>query len=285
MPSCIIQGVEVMSHEINQLDISGIQLRESKTQPKVSLSREIGEARIVHTIFGRAKVRIIRKDDKYRRAMWWTGIFVTAAISAVIWQEWYATEQTQPVQSDEPVLSGKPAANEAAPESRFESIAAPAIPPAVVIEPNVVSPADNSKQAIVQKSMQQPRAVINPAVKEDVKPPVARPKPVVIPPRPVAVQPKPAAEKPSGVTQPVAAEKLQTPPVAASGNVLKTPTVPQKLPVSAVAVTPATVKPAVPASSATAAPVLSAPLVKEDAASQAPVADKQLAAPINAPKN
>ena len=97
--SCNIQGAGIMVHENSQFDISGIQLRESKTQPKVSFSREIGDAQIIHTIFGRAKVRIIRKNDKLNRALLLTAAVVMTAIAAVVWQGWFASQQIEPQQN------------------------------------------------------------------------------------------------------------------------------------------------------------------------------------------
>ncbi len=52
-----------MSHEINQLDIPDRQLQASTAQSKASTWTDIGEAQITYTIFGKAKVRIIRKHD------------------------------------------------------------------------------------------------------------------------------------------------------------------------------------------------------------------------------
>jgi hypothetical protein len=57
-----------MSHEIGPLDISDRQMQEN-SPPKTSEWTEIGEAKITHTIFGKAEVRIVRKHDKIRRIL------------------------------------------------------------------------------------------------------------------------------------------------------------------------------------------------------------------------
>jgi hypothetical protein len=288
-----------MSHEISQTDISGIQLRESKTQPKVSHSREIGEAQIVQTIFGRAKVRIIRKHDKFRRAMWLTAVVGVAAISAFVWQGWYATQQPEPMQSAEPAPPVSAAVHESASGFQPENIVSPSKPEAEVIEPGKPAPAEINKSLIGEKSVPRSQVVMKADGKEAVKPVIAKPKPVAIPAKPVAIPPKPVMDQPKQATaqpkpaiapaqsitpQAETASKPQNPPVAASNNALKTPAAKPILPKSPVAATIAATpaaKTAAPASSPAAIPVLAAPLVKEDAPNPAPVADKQLAAPLN----
>lgn len=277
-----------MGHEINQLDISGIQLRESKTQPKVSLSREIGEAKIVHTIFGRAKVRIIRKHDKFHRALWQTAAFVVAVAAALFWQDWYAGQQTDSMQSGESAMSTDAGAQERAPVPQLENVAAPATPQAAVVEPRTLAPDEVGKPAI-SHGAPQPHAVTKAAENEVAKPAAVQPKRVVTP-KPVATKPKPAAPLRATVQTATAGTPPQTPPVSAGENTLKTPTavpatkpVLPKPPVAATVVTPVSAKPAVPASGAVAAPVLTPPLAKDEPANHAPVVDKQLAAPINMP--
>ena len=57
-----------MWHEISQYDIPDRQLLAAKAQSSVGRRKDIGEAVITHTIFGKARVRIIREQDKIRRA-------------------------------------------------------------------------------------------------------------------------------------------------------------------------------------------------------------------------
>ena len=57
-----------------------------------SVWTEIGEARITHNIFGKAKVRIIRKNDNLYRAMRWA---IAVAIAVVAWQVWVALQPAE----------------------------------------------------------------------------------------------------------------------------------------------------------------------------------------------
>jgi hypothetical protein len=256
-----------MSTENSQFDISGIQLRESKTQPRVSLSREIGEAQIVHTIFGRAKVRIIRKHDQARRTLV-QGVAVVAGVVliAVVVQGWFASQQTETVQNEELSPSANEEAQASSPASPTENIV-----PSVILpksEPIARTPAI-SKPSIIQESMPQQSGGLMDAGQKTVKPGAVQPKPVTIKPKPV--MPEPAASKP------------QTAPVTASNNALKNQTdkpaavLPAKR--KPAVTTPAVVQPAASNPAATA-PLDTSP-GKADAA-QSSVDDKPLSDPINA---
>jgi hypothetical protein len=74
-----------MVQETGQHDISDRQLMNANSQIKASEWTEIGQAEVVHTIFGKAKVRIIRKHDKMRRALYWLALGVMLAIT---WEGW-----------------------------------------------------------------------------------------------------------------------------------------------------------------------------------------------------
>ena len=74
-----------MGHEISQFDILDCQLLATHSQPRVSFMSDIGEAKITHTIFGRVKVRVIREQDRRRRA-WMLTVLVVTAIAAAAWQ-------------------------------------------------------------------------------------------------------------------------------------------------------------------------------------------------------
>ena len=160
-----------MSHENSQFDISGIQLRESKTQPKVSLSREIGEAQITHTIFGRAKVRIIRKGDQARRAMTMVAIAV-AAVAVAAWQGWFIPQQIEPAQNaaPSPALSAEPQAG--LPASQPEVVVAPAAP----VEPSMSSESGITSLAASQKTAPQQADNMKEAGKKTATPAKAHPK-------------------------------------------------------------------------------------------------------------
>jgi hypothetical protein len=66
----------------------------NNSQIKASEWTEIGQAEVVHTIFGKAKVRVIRKHDKMRRALYLLAIGVAFAIA---WEGWvlYQHVETQ----------------------------------------------------------------------------------------------------------------------------------------------------------------------------------------------
>jgi len=82
-----------MGQDTGQLDISDRQLMDSNSQAKASEWTEIGQAEIVHTIFGKAKVRIIRKQDKMRSAAYLLAMGISLAIA---WKGWVLYERTEP---------------------------------------------------------------------------------------------------------------------------------------------------------------------------------------------
>lgn len=273
-----------MSHEIGQLDIPGIQLRDSKTQPKVSHSREIGEAQIIHNIFGKAKVRIIRKHDKLWRMLWLAGAFAVGAILTVILQTWYVSRQAASEQSVALALPAKAVVQESPSTSQPESAVAPAISPvSAVIATSPAAPLESGKSPVVQKVVPQALPAVKAAEKTVVLPPAVQPKPVVIPPKPVATAP-------AATVQPVTAGNSQMIAVGAGNNALKSPAItplPAK-PVLPKQAAPAPVTPAKPvatASSPAAAPAMSIVPVKEDIPAEAADADKPLSAPINLQNN
>jgi hypothetical protein len=96
LSSCKTWRVVKMAREIGQFDIPDRQLLATKAQTRVDMRTDIGEAKIVHTIFGRAKVRIILDRDKKRRAWLLATLAVTVLVTAA-WQGWIAFQQTQNV--------------------------------------------------------------------------------------------------------------------------------------------------------------------------------------------
>lgn len=89
-----------MSHENSQLDIPDRPLLGPSPHP--SVWTEIGEAQITHTIFGRAKVRIIRKHDKLHRALW---LLAIVAATAAAWQGWRVLHPADSQQSADSLSS------------------------------------------------------------------------------------------------------------------------------------------------------------------------------------
>lgn len=264
-----------MSTENSQFDLSGIQLRESRTQPKVSLSREIGEAQIVHTIFGRAKVRIIRKNDKLYRTMWLMAAGVVTVIGVVVWQGWYAAQQTEAVQDADRagVESAQQQAGEPSPISA--EIAAPANLPPANIEAVTPPPVANHVPAADQKSAPQQPAGLKEAEQKVVKP-------VTVQPKPVAIKPKPV--------EPLTESKPQTAPATVTSTPknqtdqpLPTVVTPTKRPVAPV-VAPQRTTQSAASSPAAVVPVVS-PVDTGDTSPQSPVDEKQLSDPINMQSN
>jgi hypothetical protein len=93
LSNCNTQGSVKMVHEISQFEIPDRQLRASKAQPEAGLWSDIGEAKVTRTIFGRARVRVIRERDKKRRAWLLAGLAVMA-VAAAAWQGWVALQQS-----------------------------------------------------------------------------------------------------------------------------------------------------------------------------------------------
>lgn len=263
-----------MGHEISQLDIQDRQLLATNAQSRAATWTEIGEAEITHTIFGRAKVRIIRKHDKARRAWLLAATLAVAAIAVATWQAWIASRQTEPLQSAVPSIPESAKMQESAPALQPENIVPPAASLSLKSEPTASPQAEINKPAISQKSATQ----LSPDLKGDEK---KTAKPVTVHQKPVTAQPKPVTP------QPLAASKPQTTPLAADNNALKNQTdmqqstrlSPPKQPVA-----PAVTQPA--AQSAAGSPVdiapLASPIVKEDTTAQSPAGDQQPAEPGSA---
>jgi hypothetical protein len=253
--SCKIRGAGSMSHENSQFDIPAIQLRESKTQPRVSLSREIGEAQITHTIFGKAKVRIIRKGDQARRILILAAIAV-AAITAAAWQGWFAPQQTEPERGMAPAPAASVEAQVNVPTPQPESIALPVAPPLVKSEP-VMPPATGISPPVANQEIvpQQP-GNLKEAEHKTVVPARTQLKPLPIKPKPVPAEPLMAGKpRPSAVANKDAlTNRADIPPAVA-----------------------------IPAQPAASSPAAVVPLGKDDITIQSPVGDKQLSDPINAP--
>ena len=71
-----------MGYEISQFDILNRQLLTGKPHPGAVVVSDIGEAKVGRTIFGRAKVRVIRGQDRKRRAWLLTMLLVVVAAAA-----------------------------------------------------------------------------------------------------------------------------------------------------------------------------------------------------------
>jgi hypothetical protein len=83
-----------MGHEISQFDIQDRQLLAGNPQPKMGIVTDLGEAKITRTIFGRVRVRVIREQDRKRRA-WLLTAFAVITVAVAAWQGWIIFEQMQ----------------------------------------------------------------------------------------------------------------------------------------------------------------------------------------------
>ncbi len=248
-----------MLHEISQLDIPDRQLL--KASDRVSFSKEIGEATITHTIFGKAKVRIVRKYDTLRRASLLVGMAILAVIA---WRVWLAN-QPEPQQSADSLPAESETAPDSLPAAKPGIAIAPAAAPVTESKPIAPPPAEIAKPAIIQKSAPQPVAGMK-------GPAPAKP---VLPPKPLpVVRPGPAP----AITKPPVLNQMNKP-------------LPSRLEPPQPAVAPIVVPPRAvphPAQTATSAPAAVVPLaapVRVEVAPPvpAPAIDKPLSAPIGAP--
>jgi hypothetical protein len=81
-----------MGHEISQFDIPDRQLMAGSGQAR--MWSDIGEAKITHSIFGVARVRVIREKDKVVRA-WLLAALLVIALAVAAWQGWIALQQSK----------------------------------------------------------------------------------------------------------------------------------------------------------------------------------------------
>jgi hypothetical protein len=264
-----------MVHENSQFEMPGIQLRESKTQPRVSLSREIGEAQITHTIFGKAKVRIIRKNDKLHRVSWLTAAVVVTAIAGAVWQGWLSSQQNEPARNTDLKLPVSSDVQASASVSQVENTVVGNAAPTASVSPLKSETAASSVTQIKTPVIAQKVVPLQPQGVKEAGNAVA--KSVLVQQKPVAVQSIPVTSQSATTVMP------QLAPLAASSSVAKTvpdkPLLPKQPAVPALAPTPAA-KP-VAASSPGAVSPSSSPLTKESSSLQLPASANQLSSPIN----
>lgn len=261
-----------MTQEIGQFDDLKHQLLITDTQPRKNTWTDIGEAQVTHTIFGRARVRIVRKGDYIRRTLLLAALAVLVAMAA-IWQGWIATRQTEPQQSAviEPALSG------AAPLDAPATQSAPAplrdIAPVVQNKPAMPLPAEIKNTATVQKSAS-PQLPIKAPEPVAAKPAIAQPLPTLKPQAATAattaVPPlhKPFAASSMATDAPAVTETARSEPPAASSPAADESTATETAPSG----TPSASSPA-----AVATPV------REPIPPQSPAADQQPAEAVSEP--
>lgn len=264
-----------MIHEISQLDIPDRQLLANDARPNIWT--EIGEAQITHTIFGRAKVRIIRKNDNQHRIWWLTGI-VAVALAVAAWQGLFTPQQPEPAQDEDlpPPVSAKQ--HVIAPVFPSANITPPETPPAAMKEPGAPAQAEIDKAAIIPKSAPQAAHALRHPEPDAAKPAMPQPKPLATQQKPIDAQSRPVAPQPRVAAKPqiAAPTPISAAKIPATTQPPARPIPPKPVGATAVpALTAGKPYPQSAASSPAAAIQLSTPLGKDDATTPVPAGDKQ----------
>lgn len=286
-----------MLSEISEFDIPDRQLLATGAKPAVSISTDIGKAKITHTIFGRARVRIIRERDNKRRA-WLLGALVVIAIVAAGWQGWTVLQQSGSHPASLP-LSAR--IRISAPTTQPENIPRTATPPSVTSKPLTPLQAEINKLMTSQKSALQPPPGLNAPGQMAAKPVTAQPltaskqqtTPLATSNNPLRDQTdKPLPSRLPAPAQPLTASKQQTAPLATGNYPLRDQTdkpLQPRLSAPAQPVAPSVATPRAtspvsqPAASSPAAVVpLADPSARENTSTLSPAGDNQPADPVNA---
>ena len=229
-----------MGYEISQFDILNRQLMAGNSQPRASIVSDIGEAKVTRTIFGRAKVRVIRGHDRKRRT-WLLTLLLVIAFAAAAWQGWVIFQRVE---------------NEPPPVPLSERISVS--PP--VFRPAHIAPDPHPSR---QKSI----SLIQSEINSMLSGPLPRHPPGWVPPA------KPAA------AEPLAANKPQTTSVTATSNASANQTKGQQALKPPAATQPAAATVAATPQHAAKIPAaaipLAGPLTKRDASIPSPAGNGQ----------
>ncbi|OIR01956.1 hypothetical protein GALL_160430 [mine drainage metagenome] len=265
-----------MTHDVNQPDIPDRELLAGGARPNVWT--EIGEAKVTHTLFGRAKVRIIRKHDNTHRILWLTGI-AAIVVAAAVWQGLLSRHPDGPVQSEDLPPPARAKEKVSPPAFQSENIASPAIPPAARKEPDTQAQVEFDKPLVVTKSGSEPVKDMQKNEPQTAKPVAVQPKPHMLQRKPVVVQPvkpQPLADGKLQAAQPAASNQTSN-PVEAHPSARLLPPKQIAAPVTATS----SVVPAQPASSPVDIIQLTAPLGRHGTPISAPAATDQGSAPVD----
>ena len=137
-----------MGRAIEQFYIPDRQLQASTSPPNVNVWTDIGEAKIQQTIFGKAKIQIIRKQDKKRRAWLWTILVVTASVAAS-WQGWEIYQLRLNAAPPPSLSQGIKMSPPVFQSVNSPLVAAPSAPPNKLLLPSLLAP--NSLPASLAK--------------------------------------------------------------------------------------------------------------------------------------
>ena len=233
-----------MGHEISQFDIPDRQLL--ATNSHTSMWSDIGEAKITHTIFGRARVRVIREKDKIIRT-WLLAALAAIALGVAAWQGWIALQQSKLLAATPPLSERisvsapvfhpetfTPAATRPTGRGRPESLKQTEID-SLVASPNILPQRPRgltaTKPATAQTVMPQPLMASKPAPlattnsasqNQTGKQPLPKPSDQLQPAAPAVATPpatQPATNKPvadAPLAKPLSEENTSTP--LSSGN-------------------------------------------------------------------
>lgn len=198
-----------MVNETSQYDIPDRLLRASSASPRADKRKDIGEAKIIYTISGRAKVRVIRERDRKVRA-WLLAVLAVTALAAGSLEGWIAWQQSKQIPN--------------IPLSEKIKVSPPVFQPADVAPSTTKSSGRNNQKTpteIVFDSMTTrrppPPQPIAPKAVEPTAAQLAPTKPVV-PTGSTSATPQPAAEKPATVAAPVVPLNKENTSIAADNQ-------------------------------------------------------------------
>ena len=238
-----------MGNEISQFDIPGRQLPAGSAQ--ASNWSDIGEAKITRTIFGRTKVRVVRKQDKILRA-WLLGALAVTVIAIAAWQGWVALQHSK----------------------LFEVL--PPLSERISVSPPVYQSETTAPAAPRSSGKGRPESVIQAEIDSMLSNPNARP------PRPTSANAAEPMTAKQVTAQPLIAGKPQAAPLATNtgASTKQTGTTNQTTVTQSHPKPSAPIQPAVPAVATTSATQPASPAVSTPAATH-PAASKP--APVAAP--
>lgn len=233
-----------MGREASQFDIPVRQLLATNTQSRAGVLTDIGEAKIIHTIFGRAKVRVIRKQDQIRRTWLMRALaIVVMVLAAASWRGWIVLlPQTESLQSTAPSSPIGAKVQATMPVFQAEPTFLPATRSPVESQAGTPPPMGLGHPTASQKNVPQPQSDLRVTGKMLAKPITAKPQvtpltnnhvqvnQVVVqqPPKLPLPSPAPTIATPSAA-QPIApavARPLIVPPVANKTEVVVPPVEP-----------------------------------------------------------
>jgi len=191
--------------QISQFDISSRQLITGQNSRQAGDYTDIGEAQVVSTLFGNAKVRIIRKQKNSSRPWWVLAILVFASgIGVAVWLE-FSQPQTEPLQDMAPSASKN--ATEQINQQILQTQSAPSS-----IGSDIVSPQGIRQPANTEKSLK----VIKPrTLQTDINADQAKISgPVIFPAKKQLVEIKPVSNVNASTAVPIMKKSLSDSSVA-----------------------------------------------------------------------